>query len=194
MRLLAIGMIAVALGTGTARAEDCSLKQFGSVPMEIYPDHLLIPVAFGTMQEKLVFRMDDAASGINSDFAQKLDLYVTSIPPNIHFHRDGDEIKRIAHVPELHLGQQTLRDMEFLMLRPGRYSGDVVGDLGTHLFKNVDFELDMAGGKLNMFRPIIARERRSIGPRRHLRSSPSSLPKGWTSSAPRSCLTGTPSW
>jgi hypothetical protein len=151
MRLLTIAMMALSLGASAAWADDCTLKQFGSVPMEVYPDHLLLPVTFGTTPGKLVFRMDDAASGINSDFAQKQDLYVTSMPPNVHFHRDGEEIRRIARVPELHLGQQTLADMEFLMLRPGRYSGEVVGDLGTHLFKSVDFELDMAGRKLNMF-------------------------------------------
>jgi hypothetical protein len=39
------------------------------------------------------------------------------------------------------------------MLRPGRYGDGVVGDLGTHLFEHVDFELDMAGRKFNLFSP-----------------------------------------
>jgi hypothetical protein len=151
MRHWILALLALALGTGTAQAQDCTLKQYVSVPMEVYPDHLLLPVAFGTTQGKLVFHMEDAANGINSDFAEKLDLHVVSMPPNIHFKRDGEDIRRIARVPELHLGSQTLKDMEFLMLRPGRYSGDVVGDLGTHLFENIDFELDMAAGKFNLF-------------------------------------------
>jgi hypothetical protein len=61
MRLLTIAIMALALGAGTARTDDCTLKQYGSVPMEVYPDHLLLPVTFGATPGKLVFRMDDAA-------------------------------------------------------------------------------------------------------------------------------------
>ncbi|HUE66087.1 MAG TPA: hypothetical protein VMO78_17080 [Rhizomicrobium sp.] len=153
MRVWTAAMLVLVLGASATKAEDCTLKQYTSVPMEVYPDHLLIPVTLGTTQAKLLFQMAAAANGINSDVAEKLDLYITSIPPNIHFNRDGEDIRRIAHVPELHLGSQTLKGMEFLMLRPGRYGGGVVGDLGTHMFEHVDFELDMAGGKLNLFSP-----------------------------------------
>jgi hypothetical protein len=59
---------------------------------------------------------------------------------------------RVAHA-ELHLGREVLSNMEFLMLKPGTYGGGVVGDFGTQLFKRVDFELDLAGGKLNLFSP-----------------------------------------
>ena len=147
-----MAVIAVlALGAAEARAQDCALKQYDSLPMEVYPDHLLLPVTLGTMPGKLLFRMSDAASGLDGDTVAKLDPHITSMPPNVRFHRDGQEITRIAHVPEVHLGRQTLKDMEFLVLRPGRYSDGVVGDLGTHLFEKLDFELDMAGAKFNIF-------------------------------------------
>lgn len=147
--LMAAG--AFLLATNAARAQDCALKQIESIPMEVYPDHLLLPVSFGTTPEKLVFRMEDAGSGIDSGLADKLDLHVTSVPPNVHFHRDGEDIRRLAHVRDMHLGRLTIGDMEFLMLKPGRYPDGVAGDLGTQLFGKVDLELDIAGGKFNLF-------------------------------------------
>ncbi|HMH64165.1 MAG TPA: hypothetical protein VK515_01185, partial [Rhizomicrobium sp.] len=142
---------ALLLASISAQAQDCALKQIESIPMEVYPDHLLLPVSFGATPEKLVFRMEDAASGISGDVAGKLDLHITSMPPNVHFRRDGEELNRIAHVRDMHLGRLTIGDMEFLMLKPGRYPGGVAGDLGTQMFEKVDLELDIAGGKFNLF-------------------------------------------
>ena len=154
MRIWPAAIAAVMLSAGTAgaaEAQNCALKQYDSLPLEVYPDRLLLPVSFGNTPEKLVFRMDGAGSGLNTDTAKAMDLYVTSIPPNVHVRRDGEDITRIAHVPDFHLGHQTLKEMEFLMVRPGRYTGDVVGDMGTMLFEKVDFELDLKAGKLNLF-------------------------------------------
>ena len=154
MKIWSAAVAALMLSAGAASAADapnCALKQFDSLTLEVYPDHLLLPVSFGTAPEKLFFRLDGAGSGINSDVAKAMDLYVTSIPPNVTVHRDGEEITRIAHVKDVHLGQQTIKEMEFLMLRPGRYTNGVVGDFGTMLFEKVDFELDLAAGKLNLF-------------------------------------------
>ena len=41
--------------------------------------------------------------------------------------------------------------MEFLELKRGSYGGEVAGDLGTRMFEKVDLELDIAGGKFNLF-------------------------------------------
>jgi hypothetical protein len=78
-------------------------------------------------------------------------LHITSMPPNVHFKRDGEDIMRIAHVRDMHLGRLTIGDMEFLMLKPGRYPVGVAGDLGTQMFEKADLELDIAGGKFNLF-------------------------------------------
>jgi hypothetical protein len=142
---------ALLLAGVSAQAQDCTLKQIDSIPMEVYPDHLLLPASFGAIPEKLVFRMENAGSGISGDVADKLDLRLTSIPPNIHINRDGEEIRLVAHVRDMHLGRLTIESMEFLKLKPGRYADGVVGDLGTQLFEKVDLELDIAGGKFNLF-------------------------------------------
>jgi len=154
MKIWSAAVAALMLSAGAASAADapnCALKQFDSLPLEVYPDHLLLPVSFGATPEKLVFRMEDAGSGLNSDVARAMDLYVTSVPPNVTVRRDGEDITRIAHVKDFHIGHQTIQEMQFLMVRPGRYGNGVVGDFGTRLFEQVDFELDLAAGKLNLF-------------------------------------------
>ena len=149
---LAIALIVLGwdLALAQEQAQNCGLQQYDSISMEVYPDHLLLPVTFGTTEEKLVFLMGDAESGINSDFAEKMDMSIRSIPTNIHVHRDGTDITRVAH-GDMQLGRQTFKGMEFLMLRSGRYSDGVVGNLGTQLLLRADLELDMAHGKFNLF-------------------------------------------
>jgi len=157
MREWMMAALALALGTVTAQAQaqdkpqNCSLKQIESIPMEVYPDHLLLPVSFGDTPEKLVFLMQNAGSAISGDIVDKLKLHITSMPPNVHIKRNGEDIGRIAHVRNMHLGRLTIENMEFLMLKPGSYDGEVAGDLGTQMFEKVDLELNIAGGKFNLF-------------------------------------------
>jgi hypothetical protein len=153
MRVWMAAVAVLALGAGTARAQDCNLKQYESLTMEVWPNVLLLPVTFGTVPKKLVFRLDDAASGIAADSAEELGMRYTSTPPNIVFHRDGQKITRIAHPAEMHLGGQILKNMEFLVTPSTPHPPEVAGDLGTYLFQKMDLELDIAGGKLNLFSP-----------------------------------------
>src|SRR6266404_755701 len=151
MRIWMAAIAVLALGAGAARAQDCGLKRYDSLQMEVYPDHLLLPVTFGTVPKKMLFRLEDAASAIAADSAKELDMRITSTPPNVRFHRDGQEITQIAHAREFHLGRLPLNNMEFLVFKPLRPSEAVVGDIGTRLFEKMDMELDIAGGKLNLF-------------------------------------------
>jgi hypothetical protein len=143
----------LALGAGAARAQDCALKQYDSLAMEVSPENLLLPVTFGTVPKKMVFRLDVAANAIAADSAKELDMRFTSMPPRLNFQRNGQQITQIAHAPEVHLGRQILKNMEFLVFKPLRPSAIVVGDIGTHMLESVDLELDIAGAKLNLFSP-----------------------------------------
>jgi hypothetical protein len=153
MRIWMAAIAVLALGAGAAQAQNCGLKQYDSLPMEVSPNRLLLPVTFGTVPKKMVFRLDSAANGITADSAEALDMRFTSMPPHLIFHRDGREITRIAHASEVHLGRQTLNGMEFLVFPPEGHPDEVVGDIGTHMFENADMELDIGGGKLNLFSP-----------------------------------------
>src|ERR1700712_3245894 len=138
MRIWMAAIAVLALGPGKAWAQDCRLKQYESLNMEVSPNNLLLPVTFGTVPKKMVFRLEDAANAIAADTAKKLDLRRTSMPPNLIFHRDGQQITEVAHAPEVHLGGLTLKSMEFLLIHPARMPEGTVGEIGTHMFENVD--------------------------------------------------------
>jgi hypothetical protein len=169
MRIWMAAIAVLALGAGTAQAQNCGLKQYDSLPMEVSPERLLLPVTFGTVPKKMVFRLDSAANGIAADSAEALDMRFTSMPPHLIFHRDGREITRIAHAPEVHLGRMTLKSMEFLVFPPKGHPDEVVGDIGTHMFENTDLEPTLTAENSTCFRPTIAPARRCIGPRPALR-------------------------
>ncbi len=103
----------LALGAGAAQAQtktqDCGLKQYDSIAMEVSPNQLLLPVTFGTTPKQMVFHLEDAANGMAADSVTAMNLYVASISPNIRFHRDGQDITQLAHAPEVHLGKQTIK-------------------------------------------------------------------------------------
>src|SRR3982751_5279403 len=138
-------VLAAAPAQAQTPSQNCVLRQIESLPLEVYPDHLVLPVSFGTVPEKLVFLMQNSGSGIDGALADKMEIHVTSMPPNVNITRQGQEILRIAHVRDVHLGRLTIGDMEFLVMKPGTYPSELAGDLGTQLFAKVDLELDVAG-------------------------------------------------
>jgi len=155
MRIFVVAATALAIAgwmTG-ARAQDCGLKQYDSLPMEDRGGQLLLPITIGTVPEKMAFRLQNAASAISLPAVKALDLRESSLPSHVSYHYDGVNIDYIAHARDVHLGRQTLSDMEFLVVPGASFRGDVVGDIGTHLFEKVDIELDIAGGKFNLFSP-----------------------------------------
>lgn len=153
MKIVAAVAALLMLGLGAARAQDCGLKQFDSLPLEVYPDHLLLEAKFGDTPEKLVLRLDDAANGISADAAKALDMRLHSLPSHLKYHRDGQDIDYYARASDVQLGRMKLDSLDFLVVRAQRYQGGVIGDIGTHMFEKMDFELDVTGGQFNLFSP-----------------------------------------
>jgi hypothetical protein len=151
MRAAMTAIGALLMMTVASGAQDCRLKQYDTLTLEVFPDHLQLPVTFLATEKKVVLQLDHAANGIDADSAALMNLRLTSMPPNLRFHRGGHDITRIAHVPEMRLGHLAVKDVEFLVIPPKSYPDDVVGDIGTLMFGKVDFELDIAGGKFNLF-------------------------------------------
>ena len=147
----ALLLTAGAASAQQAQSQNCVLRQIESIPMDVTPERLVLPVAFGNTPEKLVFNMQSAESAIGADLADKLDLHITSLPSNITINRNGERVTRVAHVRDVHLGRLTIGDMEFLDLKAGSFRGEIAGTLGTRLFEKVDMELDIQGQKFNLF-------------------------------------------
>lgn len=153
MKIMAAAFAVLMLGAGAARAQDCGLKQYDSIPLEVYPDHLLVPVTFGDKPEKLVLRLENAANNIGAEAAKALDLGMHSMPTNLKFHIGGEDVQSYVRVPDFHLGRLNAGGMEFLVVHSQQYGDGAIGTLGTHIFEKMDFELDLAGGKLNLLSP-----------------------------------------
>lgn len=151
MMRVVVAIFAVWACITTAAAQDCRLKQYGSITLKpVKPDHLLIPVQFGSHAEDMVFRLDSAQSLISSDVAEELNLQTTRLPDGLSPTRGGQPIQRIAHVSDFHLGPIPLAKTEFLIMGPHEFK-DAVGEIGTNTLGNADFELNIAGAKLNLF-------------------------------------------
>ena len=55
--------------------------------------------------------MPKAASAATLSTSMK--LHITSMPPNVHIKRNGEDLTRIAHVRDMHLGRMTIRTWNF---------------------------------------------------------------------------------
>lgn len=150
---MAAAILAAAGWTSGARAQDCGLKQYDSIPLEMQNNQLLMTVTFGTVPEKMGLSLQNADSDLSLSAVKALDLRETSLPPNVGYNFSGVQVDRIAHAHDLHLGRLTLANMDFLVVPGTHYRDGVIGEIGMRLFEKVDFELDIAGGKLNLFSP-----------------------------------------
>jgi len=151
--VMAVAILAAAGWAGGARAQDCGLKQYDSIPLEERGNQLLLPVTIGTMPGKMALSLQNAASALSLPAVKALDLRESSLPSLVTYHYGGVEIDYLAHAHDVHFGHQTLADMEFLAVPGARFRDGVIGDIGMHMFEKVDFELDIAGGKFNLFSP-----------------------------------------
>jgi hypothetical protein len=141
----------LALGCGAAQAQDCHLKQYDSIPITQSPQGLTLPVEINNAHKDLAFNLGDSQSGLAADTVAALNLRQTHVSQEHNVHSDGALVQFIAHAPTVKIGVNTVKDMEFLVLPPVADSGRAPGQIGTLVLKNADMELDMAGGKLNLF-------------------------------------------
>jgi hypothetical protein len=147
----AIGLVVLWGLTGAAQAADCALKQYDSIDMMVASDHVSIPVLFGDNRKQMVFQLGSAMNAIPQKDAEELGLRIRSIDTGMSVNVNGHKITRRG-VADTKIGRNTVEDMEFLLIPPeipGLYNTRI----GTALLSKMDFELDMAQGKLNLFSP-----------------------------------------
>jgi hypothetical protein len=142
----------LALGCGAAQAQDCHLKQYASFSFKQTPQALMLPVRIDDVPKDLAFDLSNSSNALDSDTVHELNLHQTTIPSRSHVHRGGAEIHFVAHATQVTVDGATFKDLDFLMLPAAPAGSDrPQGEIGTRLFENADIELDMAGGKLNLF-------------------------------------------
>jgi hypothetical protein len=131
--------------------KNCGLKQLASLDLAQFPGHVLLPV---TIQGHSVWM----ALNTGSPFSDILDDEVPALQLHRKTVRAGSVTTPGAVAEVLQIGHVTVRDVSFVSLLRGSHADPatfaqrpIVGSIGMDVFSAVDFELDIAHGKLNLF-------------------------------------------
>ena len=101
--------------------------------------------------------LDSGTSEMASRAVEEMDLETRKLPI-IFYSRNGSALTRLASFRKLVIDRASLGKGEFLISTdesgPARLNGEpILGSLGTAMFLGIDFELDLAHRKLNIFSP-----------------------------------------
>ena len=142
------GLLAAA---GGARAADCPLNMLGSMDLQVSPDNLQVPLTFGTVQKNFYLEIGSGLNMITQEAADQTGFHFHSLDPNIFLGGYGQKITRLGNSPKFRMGTLPGDDVEFGILPRPLEDGAVAGHLGNRMFERLDFELDIAQHKLNVF-------------------------------------------
>ena len=151
MRITAGLVLCGLLAAGSAGAADCQLKMLGSADMKVSPDRLLLPVNFGDTQKNFIFEMGSGLNIVTRETADQAGFHLQSLDPNITVSAFGQRMEMLGYSPKFRIGTLPGDDVEFSILPRPLEDTTVAGVLGTRLFEKLDFELDIAQGKLKVF-------------------------------------------
>ena len=155
MRTLAGMVMLLGLGLSSAQAANCQLKMLGSVDLEVTadPDQVLVPVTFGELQKKFALDIGASFNVMDEENARQARFRIRSLDPNIPLHAMGQKVQRLGFSPKFRVGSLPGEDVEFALLPEQMPYKHLAGILGMRLFERLDFELDIAQRKLNIFSP-----------------------------------------
>ena len=94
---------------------------------------------------------------ISSDYLSQLGLKAVKLPVTAVLNFGGDRITEFAKATEMHLGSVKFGNGSELLVVPAEKFGrstatpPIVGEFGLNTFASVDFELDFAQHKLNLY-------------------------------------------
>jgi Aspartyl protease len=149
--LLLITSVNSAYAEDKLQTPDCQLKQYGSVDL-LVRENVYVPVTLDGHQGYMMLNIGSGLTVLAQDFATKAGLRVRRLDTSsVKF--GGTTVKTYAAFNSLSLGPVRLGKGEFLTFAgpTGESTGNVIGALGMDVFSNVDFELDLAHGKLILF-------------------------------------------
>ena len=153
MRTVVALMFCGLFASGSAQAADCPLTMLGSVDLQVSPDRLLVPMTFGTVEKTFSLDIGSAFNAITQEAAEQAGFHLRSLDPNIKINVLGQKVVRTGNSPKFRMGTLPGDDVEFAILPQRLGDGAVSGSLGNRLFDRLDFELDIAQHKLNVFSP-----------------------------------------
>jgi len=156
---LALLLGLVCLPTHADQKKECRLKQLASLDLVRFRDNLLVPVTIDGKSAWMALNTGSAFSLMFDEDAGALQLQRKrlSLPAGLSVGPKG-EVAEVAVAHDLQIGSMRYRDVSFAVFsrrtHPFQASFDqrsIVGGMGMDILSTVDFELDIAHGKLNLF-------------------------------------------
>lgn len=139
--------------------KNCGLKQLASLDVAQFPGRVLVPVNIQGRSVWMHLDTGSPTSAILDDEARALKLHrrAVFVGTSTSAGAKGTVVQG-AVADDLQMGHLHLRDVSFATALRSAYSEPatfdqrpIVGEIGMDVLSTVDFELDIAHGKLNLF-------------------------------------------
>jgi len=138
-----------ALVAGHAWAGDCHLNSYGTLPVEMVGGRATTMVKINGTDTRFILDTGAFFNTMSNATANSLKLETRGAPFGFHISGvGGDADVEVASVKEFGIVGTTLNDVEFIV--GGSDAG--YGLLGANLLDFADLEIDLAGGKLTLFK------------------------------------------
>jgi predicted aspartyl protease/cytochrome c-type biogenesis protein CcmH/NrfG len=134
---------------GQAWADDCRLKSYGTLPVEMVGSRATTMVKINGNNTRFILDTGAFFNIMSSANASSLGLKLQSVPFGFRIGGVGGTASaQQAHVKEFGILDMTLKNVDFIVA--GTDTGE--GLLGANLLDFADLEIDLAHGKLTLFK------------------------------------------
>lgn len=151
---IGLGLLASVSLTATAVAEDCKpLQRYGKIPFESENGlQIYLSSTLGGRQTRLQLDTGAYWSTVRRDLADDAGFRTRQATGLILTDLAGDEMKRVAVVPEVKVGTLNYGSAEFFVSGPPQAPiSENAGLLGQNLLNRVDLEIDNANKTVSLF-------------------------------------------
>jgi predicted aspartyl protease len=153
LALAAMATLAALFISERAVAANCELHLVASIPAKLSPSNqLLLDAKINDQPVEIQLDTGAAVSTIAKPFALHAGLQMEDMP-GVLYGLTGQPLNEKTRVPSLRLGETTSKSETFVVMPVGSdgTDGGPIGLLGTDYLQNYDVEIDVAGGKVNLF-------------------------------------------
>ncbi|WP_229238432.1 aspartyl protease family protein [Dyella amyloliquefaciens] len=150
MAMWRAGCVGVAmLLAGPALAEDCNLKDYGTLPVQMVGNQATTMVKINGTDTRFMLDTGAFFNTMSAARASALGLKTQPVPFEFRLRGVGGDVSvQQTHVKEFGILDTTLKNIAFIV--GGTDTGD--GLLGANLLDLADVEIDLAHGKLTLFK------------------------------------------
>jgi hypothetical protein len=147
-----------AYAEGPPPSPGCELKQFGTVDLTATDDGVLVPVTLNGQHGFMVLNTSSGFTVVWDSVVDQAKWPAQNLPTTARIAFGRSEIRGYVDLDSLALGGMNLGKAQLMiavrpddLAVPASLPAPIVGALGIEVFAHIDFELDLAHGKLRLF-------------------------------------------